>query len=78
MVLELEMPRGTGEFPLSAYGSDSPPIVVLLSGRHGGKANEGFFDGRVEMLDPKIFEGTLSDITTVDAFHVHMNVFADR
>ena len=78
MVIEEEMPRGTAGSVLAANGSDSPPIVVLLTRRHSGMANEGFFDGHVELIDPHIFRGTTADIFTVDAFHIHVNVFSDR
>ena len=52
--------------------------VESLTRRHMGKANEGFADGHVELMDPDIFKGTIPDILTVDAWHRHVNVFSDR
>ena len=62
-----------------AAKADPPPgIMTLLTRRHMGKANEGFADGHVELMDPDIFKGTIPDILTVDAWHRHVNVFSDR
>jgi prepilin-type processing-associated H-X9-DG protein len=43
-----------------------------------GKANEGFADGHVELIDPTIFAGAVADVLSVDAWHVYVNVSADR
>jgi prepilin-type processing-associated H-X9-DG protein/prepilin-type N-terminal cleavage/methylation domain-containing protein len=55
-----------------------PPIVVLLTRRHSGKANAGFADGHVEPLDPNAFAGITPDIFTVESWQVYVNVFCDR
>lgn len=89
MIIEEEMPRYAQGSILSAYGPgiyvdgepppvSAPPILCKLTRRHVGKANEGFFDGHVELVDPNIFRGTSPDILTVDAFHVYVNVYSDR
>jgi prepilin-type processing-associated H-X9-DG protein len=43
-----------------------------------GKANEGFADGHVELIDPNIFNGDSPDMLKVEAWHVHVDVFSDR
>jgi prepilin-type processing-associated H-X9-DG protein len=77
------MPGGPTGSALSGYvpnDPNDPPagIVVLLTRRHLGKANEGFADGHVELIDPDIFKGTAPIPSTVDAFHIYVNVFSDR
>jgi prepilin-type N-terminal cleavage/methylation domain-containing protein/prepilin-type processing-associated H-X9-DG protein len=61
MVFEMQMPWGpTGRVVslLSQPTSGDPPGVGLLSRRHRGACNEGFFDGHVERIDPNLFRGT--------------------
>jgi prepilin-type N-terminal cleavage/methylation domain-containing protein/prepilin-type processing-associated H-X9-DG protein len=83
LILEQEMPRDTMGFPLSGYvpnTSEDPPagIILLLTRRHMGKANEGFADGHVEAMDPETFKGSTPNPWSVDAFQIFVNVFSDR
>jgi prepilin-type processing-associated H-X9-DG protein len=46
---------------INADGSPAPDGSLfrhLLTARDSGYCNEGFFDGHVELIDPKIFNGT--------------------
>jgi prepilin-type processing-associated H-X9-DG protein len=43
-----------------------------------GKANEGFADGHVELIDPAVFNGSVPDLGRVDAFDAYVNVLSDR
>lgn len=55
--------------------ADHPPVIVvpLLTDRHSGFCNEGFFDGHVELIDPKIFNGTnnTTGISTTNDASLH-------
>lgn len=55
--------------------------IPLLSGRHSGYCNEGFFDGHVELIDPKLFNGTndSTGISPVNAAAIHyFGLFDDQ
>jgi prepilin-type N-terminal cleavage/methylation domain-containing protein/prepilin-type processing-associated H-X9-DG protein len=83
LIVEQEMPATVQGSPLSSFVPNLPSepragIVVLLTRRHSGKANEGFADGHVERVDPNMFMGSDPDVRTVDAWHHYVNVFSDR
>jgi len=82
LVIEEGMPRTAGGIPVSAHTATDPGgarIVVLLTRRHLRKANEGFADGHVELLDPDLFNGTtLTDRLTGDAYDTYVQLFVDR
>ncbi len=83
LIVEEEMPATAQGSPVTSFTpnlpSDRPAgIVLLLTKRHMGKANEGFADGHVELMDPNIFKGASVDTPNVDAWHLYINVFADR
>jgi prepilin-type N-terminal cleavage/methylation domain-containing protein/prepilin-type processing-associated H-X9-DG protein len=70
LVMEMDSPGliiGKTTDWATADGSPAPDGSLfrpLLSARHSGYCNEGFFDGHVERIDPKIFNGS-SDSTGV-------------
>jgi prepilin-type N-terminal cleavage/methylation domain-containing protein/prepilin-type processing-associated H-X9-DG protein len=83
LIIEQEMPVSAQGFALSAFAQNLPSdppagIVVWLTRRHMGKANEGFADGHVELVDPDIFNGSGNDTLTVDAWWTYINVYSDR
>ena len=59
MVLEAFMPSGANTF-VALYNANGVPVVILLSLRHGGKSNQCFADGHVELFDPSILRDTTS------------------
>jgi prepilin-type N-terminal cleavage/methylation domain-containing protein/prepilin-type processing-associated H-X9-DG protein len=82
LILEEEMPRQLGGLPVSANTQSDPGgerIVVLLTRRHLGKANEGFFDGHVELFDPSVFNNTiLGNRLSGEAYDTYVQLFEDR
>ena len=82
LIIEEEMPRTAGGNVVSAHSASDPGgarIVVLLTRRHLRKANEGFADGHVELVDPAVFSGTtLTDRLGGDAYEIYFNLFSDR
>jgi prepilin-type N-terminal cleavage/methylation domain-containing protein/prepilin-type processing-associated H-X9-DG protein len=84
VVMEQDMPGMPNGFPFTGYTASNPgdppgpPIIVFLTCRHMGKANEGFADGHVELIDPNVFNGTSPDMLQVEGWHVYVDVFADR
>ena len=83
MILEEEMPRQAGGSPVAPHGSndygdpEAPPVVILLTRRHMRKANEGFFDGHVELFDPDVLRGDAPDLEPIDAYHVYFKLFEE-
>jgi prepilin-type processing-associated H-X9-DG protein len=83
LILEQDMPRAPLGFPFTGYTASNPgdppgpPIIVFLTRRHLGKANEGFADGHVELIDPEIFNGDSPDMYKVKGWHLHVSVSAD-
>ena len=64
--MELEDPRGSGAYP-NLFNTDYTPgltIIGTLTRRHGGKANEAFADGHVELIDPDVFSSPKGAIQT--------------
>lgn len=61
--------------------SGGPPVLVLLSKRHQGHANEGFADGHVEAIDPDIFgQGSVwayGQTSSTPAYNHYFDLFAD-
>ena len=83
LILEQQMPRAPLGSPASGYApneTSDPPIgtIPLLTYRHTRKANEGFADGHVDLIDPNIFKGSTAFPWDVDAYHIYTNVFSDR
>lgn len=64
LVMEMDSPGGIiGRFndwvnSSTVPGPDGSYFVPLLTARHSGFCNEGFFDGHVELINPKLFTGT--------------------
>jgi len=65
------------------HPADQGALLLLLTTRHQGMANEGFADGHVEALDPQIFEnGAVTNswgnmTTSTPAFNHYFDLFAD-
>ena len=57
MVQEEFMPATVARIAV-VPGADGPLSIVLLSIRHGGKSNQCFADGHVELFDPSILQVT--------------------
>lgn len=58
VVMEEESPGGIIGSSTDWAPSGPATFISLLSARHSGYCNEGFFDGHVELIDPKVFTGT--------------------
>ncbi len=59
LVLKAFMPGGANT-KVVGYNANGVAIVVFLSLRHGGKSNQCFADGHVELFDPSILRDTTS------------------
>ena len=59
LIYEMRSPGSTQGGP-ATFDPSVGEIVVLLSTRHNGRANEGFADGHVEVFDPSVFAGKVS------------------
>jgi prepilin-type N-terminal cleavage/methylation domain-containing protein/prepilin-type processing-associated H-X9-DG protein len=73
LVMEPEDPRGASAYP-NLFNVDYTPglsIIGTLTRRHGGKANEAFADGHVELIDPDVFSSTKGSITTPAVDHYY-------
>jgi prepilin-type processing-associated H-X9-DG protein/prepilin-type N-terminal cleavage/methylation domain-containing protein len=83
LIFEQYMPGGPTGGAMSEYVPNQPGdppagVIPLLTRRHMGKANEGFADGHVELIDPDIFKSSTPNLRGVDAFYVYEHVFSDR
>ena len=84
LIMEQEMPGAPCGYPFTGYTQSNPgdppgpPIILYLTRRHMKKANEGFADGHVELIDPSIFNGNTPDMFQVEAWHIYVDVFSDR
>ncbi len=72
--MEMDAPGGiVGQVNYMNFTQGTPFVVSLLTARHSGFCNESFFDGHVELLDPKLFNGTndSTGIGLVNAAYTH-------
>ena len=82
IVVEMDSPGGiVADINYMTFSQGTTSIVPLLTARHSGFCNEAFFDGHVELIDPKIFNGT-NDNTSVGLVNAasehYMDLFADQ
>jgi prepilin-type processing-associated H-X9-DG protein/prepilin-type N-terminal cleavage/methylation domain-containing protein len=76
MVLELEDPMGSGG-GVAVIDPSGPGVIGILTTRHSGLANVGFFDGHVEAINPTVFNNSIGSIVT-DSYNHYYDLFADR
>lgn len=82
VLMELWMAGDLQDVPMmwGPYGSDTRPIIPLMTTRHSGRANAAFLDGHVELMDPNTFSGTNTpSFVSIynDAYHHYIQFLSD-
>ena len=54
-----------------AFNANGHPCVITLSHRHGGKSNQCFADGHVQLFDPEILRDTTSPDPYIGSVYLH-------
>ena len=70
LVQEVFMPAFLAIVPVG-YNFNGIPCVIFLSRRHGGKSNQCFADGHVQMFDPEILRDTTSPDPYIGSVYLH-------
>ena len=86
IVLEMEypaFPSGTVAYDSGTAQEDGTAVVLDLTRRHSGLANEGFADGHVESMDRRVFSNPaylvgVGGSMYTDMFAHYMDLGADR
>ena len=70
LVQEVFMPPAVNIIPVG-YNVNGIPCVIFLSHRHGGKSNQCFADGHVQLFDPEILRDTTSPDPYIGSVYLH-------
>ena len=83
LLYEPKAPQYSYCYPVETNGSpEGPPVYVMLTNRHNRLGNQGFADGHVELLDPKVFdnpnESARYEFVLTDAWSHYVDLFAEQ